>query len=101
MMFLHSRLIFSFRNFNIRNRELDNYGHHEKDNTVIKKGLDHFIRKNIKRILNVSKTTYNAYLYTAKENGGIGLIATRDEYAIQSIIHGFRSLNCDDKIVNN
>ena len=101
MMFLHSRLIFAFRNFNIRNRELDNYGHHEKENTVIKKGLDHFIRKNIKKILNVPKTTCNAYLYTAKDNGGIGLIATRDEYAIQSIIHSFRSLNCDDKIVND
>ena len=59
MMFLHSRLIFAFRNFNIRNRELDNYGHHEKENTVIKKGLDHFIRKNIKKILSVPKTTCN------------------------------------------
>ena len=47
------------------------------------------------------KTTSNAYLYTAKENGGIGLIATRDEYAIQSIIHSFRSLNCNYKIVND
>ena len=87
MMFLHSRLIFAFRNFNIQNRELDNYGHDEKEITVIKESLDHFIRKNIKKILNVPKTTCNAYLYTAKENGGILLTATRDDYAIQSIIH--------------
>ena len=79
IMFLYSRLIFAFRNFNIRNRELDNYG---KENTIIKKGLDHLIKENIKKILNVPKTTCNAYLYTAKENGGIGPIATRDEYAI-------------------
>ena len=47
MMFLNSRFIFPFQNFNIRNRELDNFGHRDKDNTVIKKGLDYFFRKNI------------------------------------------------------
>ena len=95
-VFIHSRLIFSFRNYNIPNRELTKYGHADVKNKVFDYGLDIEIRRIIKPICGLQPTASNDYLYAGKEYGGLGLVETRDEYAIQSIIQAFRNLTCED-----
>ena len=100
-IFLHSRLIFFFRNYNIPNRELTDYGHHETTTAVFKNGLDVEIRREIKEICGTPPNSSNEYIYADKELGGLGLISARDEYSIQSIIQAFRNITCTDLITRN
>lgn len=100
-IFLHSRLIFFFRNYNIPNRELTDYGHHDTTTAVFKSGLDVEIRRFIKEICGTPPNSSNEYLYADKELGGLGLISVRDEYSIQSIIQAFRNLCCKDLLTRN
>ena len=86
MIYLHSKLIFSFRIFYIPYGTLDGKSH----------SLDNVIRLLHKKVLGLQKNASNAYLYTPKENGGVGIKSLLDEYLIQSLAHSFQMIACSD-----
>jgi len=100
-IFLHSRLIFFFRNYNIPNRELTDYGHHDTTTAIFKSGLDVEIRRFIKEICGTQPNSSNEYIYADKALGGLSLISVRDEYSIQSVIQAFRNITCPDVVTRN
>jgi len=86
MIYLHSKLVFSFRIFYIPYGTLDGKSH----------SLDNVIRLLHKKVLGLQKNASNAYLYTPKENGGVGIKSLLDEYLIQSLAHSFQMIACSD-----
>ena len=96
-IFIHSRFTFYFRNYNIPNRELTDYGHHETTKSIFKSGLDVEIRRYLKKICGTVPNSSNDYIYADKKKGGLGLVSARDEYAIQSIIQAYRNMVCSDE----
>jgi len=82
--FIHSRFIFCFRNSMI---PIDNL---TKDSTSI----DRIVRGHLKTILGLPTNASNAYLYAARQLGGVGLVSLIDEYITQSISAVFQLLTC-------
>ena len=86
LVFIHSKSTFFLKNYFISIKTMDR--------------LDVDIRWELKLILGVSKNCSNNYLYTPRRKGGCGLKSIRDEYIIQSFVHAFRMLTCNDLTVS-
>jgi len=86
MVYLHSKLIFAFRIFYIPYGTLDGKSY----------SLDNVIRLLHKKVLGLQKNASNAYLYTPKENRGVGIKSLFDEYLIQSLAYSFQMIACSD-----
>jgi len=86
MVYLHSKLIFAFRIFYIPYGTIDGKSY----------SLDNVIRLLHKKVLGLQKNASNAYLYTPRENGGVGIKSLLDEYLIQSLAHSFQMIACSD-----
>ena len=89
-MFLHSKLVFLLRNFNVFSQHID-----------INEGLQLAVQKRIKKILGIPKYASSDYLYADKDKGGVGLTSVKTEYALQSIVGAYRMLICEDETVAN
>ena len=87
VIFLHSKTIFAFRNFYIKNfYSLEG----------LKTSVDRQLRKILKSILGLPPNASNKYLYCPRAAGGVGLRSLADEYLIQSIGHCYQMLASPD-----
>jgi len=91
MTFLHSRLVYAFRNYNIPVMDL-----HETSTS-----LDMRVRTLLKNIIGLPPNTSNLYIYAPKTSGGVGMRPTFDEYLIQSIASAYFLLVCSDQTTSN
>jgi len=85
---IHSALIFAFRNFLIPMSEI----YCNKNRNTIQRR----IRKLDKKILGLNHSASNAYLYSPRDFGGVGLTSIVDEYLAQSLAHAIQIFNCRD-----
>ena len=87
-IFLHSRLIFSFRTHEIKISSLN-----DTMNKTTKKGnITSTLRSYFREILKLPDHSELCYFYTGTDKGGLGLVDLRDEYCVQSIVQAFRLL---------
>lgn len=89
--FIHSKLVFAFRNNLIK----------EQDLTYYKSGIEPKMRKLIKKTLKLPDGCSTAYLYTHRAEGGIGAACISDEYYIQSVAVALMLLNNRDFTVRS
>ena len=80
-IFMHSRLVYAFRNREIKISVL------EEKNSKIKAYM--------KQLLHLPNQAEICYLYSSIVNGGVGLTGLIDEYHTQCIVQAFRLLNSD------
>lgn len=99
-VFIHSKLIFSFRNYKTATCYLENSQKTTKSEGM-HKGLDFSIRRFIKSTYGLSKAGSNHFIYSPIECEELGFISLFDEYNIQSIIQLHRIFNSKDSKIRH
>jgi hypothetical protein len=62
-------------------------------------GVDRWTLRAVKRILHLPTTACDAYIWTPRHLGGVGMTSARDELAVLKVAHAFRMLTCPDAAV--